>query len=206
MLISCATVRQDALHHLFSGHHRGIGQSWASQHRNALGGEEARAWSDARLPQTTKAPAVISLPRLAGSRCAQQGCAGDALLPPVIQPGCARICMTGQILDLFQRNALRQEISHRRHAERMRRYPVRQSCRSQPSLDQAAHIDTAQRPVEQGILTPKGRAEQRRILGCFLQSRLFEVAHQHHLQVAANGDFPCLAALFEKTKQVLRPK
>jgi hypothetical protein len=58
------------------------------------------------------------------------------LLPSVVKPGSTRLGVPGQILNVFERHPLRQEVSDCRHLETVRRQPLRQTGIFQPSLDQ----------------------------------------------------------------------
>ncbi len=81
--------------------------------------------------------------------------------------------MPGEVLHILERHALRQEVRHRRHPERMRRQPFRQPGILEPTLDQLADGFAGHRIAGQSLGPPQRREEQRPILGFLRDARYY---------------------------------
>lgn len=115
---------------------------------------------------------------------------GHLFLPAVVKPCRPRVGMAGQVLHVFQRHALGQQVRDRRHAERVGRQVRRQAGGAKPALHHSAHVDVADRLVGEPPGAAGRRAKERARPRLRLPVNAVEIGKQALLQIAANRDEP----------------
>ena len=116
--------------------------------------------------------------------------------------------MSGEVLDIFERDVLLEQVGHDEHPERVGAEHHRQASRGQPSFQHPADREGAEGPAGQRpvVFAPRpagnGGLEQRRV-GRSWNRGGGQVGEEPLLEVVSHGDFPVLAVLLSEPKGAL---
>ena len=145
----------------------------------------------------------MDLSRYLSNRNPLHDVAGDLLVAAVVEAGGARVGVAGQALDVFEGQALLQEVGDGCDAEGMRGEARRQASIPQSPFDHLADVAGVHRAFGQLPGLADGAAEQGRVPVGFLQSGSLEVFKQNLGQVVTDGDLARLAALLVEVEHPL---
>ena len=130
--------------------------------------------------------------------------------PAVVELGRLRVRVSGQVLDVFERDVLLEQVGHDEHTERVGAEHPRQPGRGQPPFQHPADQGGAERSARQrpAVFAPRppgdggleqGSVRRRRDRGSG------QVGEDPLLEVVSHGDFAVLTVLLEEPELALGP-